>query len=253
MKATVLIPGKVLRAFFFCSLLSILLAACATTQDVDMLSQNVNKLQRDYYALKSEIDSMKEKTAGVVKEDAVTAVRQSQAEIQASLSDLSRDLQNLSGRFDENKYFVEKTLKNSVAETDLMKSQITAFEGQIKEMRERLTLLQARMKEWKEAASSGQMEEPKETSRETEQEIPVEEPAVKAATDDKQSKYDAAYKAFQDRKYKDARAKFEEFIRAHPEDELTGNAYFWIAETYYGEKDFEAAILAYETVLKKYP
>jgi tol-pal system protein YbgF len=42
-------------------------------------------------------------------------------------------------------------------------------------------------------------------------------------------------------------------MKEFPQDELADNAQFWIAETYYGEKDYETAILAYEAVLKKYP
>jgi tol-pal system protein YbgF len=42
-------------------------------------------------------------------------------------------------------------------------------------------------------------------------------------------------------------------MKEYSQDELADNAQFWIGETYYGEKDFEGAILAYEAVLKKYP
>jgi tol-pal system protein YbgF len=69
---------------------------------------------------------------------------------------------------------------------------------------------------------------------------------------DKKSRYEDAYSAFIQKRYKEARDKFEAFAKDFPKDELTDNAYFWIGETYFGEKDYEGAILAYETFLKKY-
>jgi predicted nucleic acid-binding Zn-ribbon protein len=97
-----------------------------------MLRQDVGKLQRDSYSVRSELDSLKEKTAGVAKEESFNVVRMSQAEIQSQLANLARDIQVLSGRFDENKYFIEKTVKDSAAELDLMKAQFTGIERQIK-------------------------------------------------------------------------------------------------------------------------
>ena len=52
-------------------------------------------------------------------------------------------------------------------------------------------------------------------------------------------------------RYKEAREQFEVFIKEFPQDELTDNAQFWIAETYYREEDFENAILAYEDGIKE--
>jgi tol-pal system protein YbgF len=65
--------------------------------------------------------------------------------------------------------------------------------------------------------------------------------------------YETAFSTFKDKKYKEAREKFETFIKEFPKNELADDAQFWIAETHYYEKDFESAILAYEVVLKKYP
>ncbi len=75
----------------------------------------------------------------------------------------------------------------------------------------------------------------------------------KEPRDEKTSSYDAAYQAFKDKKYKEAREKFEAFIKDYPKNDLTDNAQFWIAETYYAEKNYEDAILSYEALLKKYP
>ncbi len=243
--------------YYLLFIISLLLTSCATTQDVNLLSQDINRLHRDYLTLKSEIDTLKEKTGGIVREDSFNALRQSQAEIQSSLSSLAKDLQNLSGRFEENKYFFEKTLKNSNEEIDLIKFQITGLESQLKEMRDRLTLLetQSQLVSQKIDTSKQKLLEEEKKYVKTEKDISKEgkHPNEAPVLDNKKAKYDDAYDMLQNKRYKEARSKFEEFIKAYPEDELTDNAYFWIAETYYGEKDFEGAILSYETFLKKFP
>jgi tol-pal system protein YbgF len=231
--------------------ISCLLSSCATTSDIEMLRMETNKLQRDSYATTTEINKLKEQTAAAAKEESFHAVRQNQAEMQTTISNMSKDIQVLSGKFDENKYFVEKTLKDSTSELDLMKSQITGMENRVKELKERLNILEGQKNQ---GGKEQMMEDEKKAEEPQKNPRPVEVQNEKAAVPaDKISKYEAAYSAFKNKKYKDAREKFEAFIKEFPKDELTDNAYFWIGETYYNEKDFEGAILAHETFLKKYP
>jgi tol-pal system protein YbgF len=67
--------------------------------------------------------------------------------------------------------------------------------------------------------------------------------------DTKARAYDAAYQLFREKKYKESRERFEVFIKEYPKTDLADNAQFWIAESYYNEKDF-SAILSYETLLR---
>jgi tol-pal system protein YbgF len=240
--------------FAVCCLLAAVysLSGCATSSDIESLKQDISTLQKDSLTTKGEVISLKEKTADVAKEESFNIVRQGQAEMQTTISNLSKDIQMLNGRFDENKYFIEKTLKDTTAEMDLMKVQITSMESRIKEMRDRLNALEGRMKEQKEpskgeASSNGNMEEPQKEAQ------TAEAHPAKTTSADHVVKYEAAYAAFKNRKYKEAREKFEAYIKEFPKEELSDNAHFWIAETYYNEKDYEGAILAYETFLKKYP
>jgi tol-pal system protein YbgF len=220
-----------------------------------MLRADINRLLKDTYAAKGDIEGLKEKTAGVAKEESFNVVRMSQAEIQSQLSALAGDVQKLNGRFDENKYFLEKTVKDSTAETDLLKTQMTAMEKQIREVKDRLTALEGNTKQRREPAQ----EQAKETGKKPEESQKEGEPVDGKTATKPQSpegsvqQYDEAYSAYKAKHYKVAREKFEAFLKAFPKDERADNAYFWIAETYYNEKDFEGAILAYETHLKKYP
>jgi tol-pal system protein YbgF len=190
------------------------------------------------------VNDMKAKTENVIKEEDFRAFRESQAEIQSRILDISSELQLLTGRFDENKYSMEKFLKDSSSEIDLLKAELTNIEGQIKDIKEKLNASENRAKEAEKKA-----EVPKKELLQPQSPSSPEPSVLK----DKGTMYEAAYDAFKNKRYKEAREKFEAFLKEYPQDELTDNAQFWIAETYYAEKDYEGAILAYEVVLKKYP
>jgi tol-pal system protein YbgF len=50
-----------------------------------------------------------------------------------------------------------------------------------------------------------------------------------------------------------AREIFTKFIEQHPQHDLAANAHYWIGETYYSEKSYEPAILAFQEVIKNFP
>jgi tol-pal system protein YbgF len=50
-----------------------------------------------------------------------------------------------------------------------------------------------------------------------------------------------------------AREQFTSFLEQNPQHDLAANSLFWIGETHYSEKNYEAAILAYQEVIKNYP
>ncbi len=232
-------------------LLILLLSACASSNDFNRLRSQVYELQQSSSETRKDVDSVKEKTAGAVKEDSLFAVRESQADILAKVNENARGLQELRGRFDENRYFTEKTFKESSSERELVRTQIAALETQVKALRDRLALIEGPAKRQGETSeaigSSITAAETAKTANEQQDEKP-------APTDDSMSAtYDAAYQLFKEKKYKDSRKKFESFLGEFPKSKLADNAQFWIAESYYAEKDFESAILSYETLLKKYP
>ncbi len=224
----------------------LLLPACVSDSDFGRLRNDVYELQKKTHEDRKEIDSLKERMSGVAKEDSFTAVRESQADLVSKVNETSRGLQELRGRFDENRYFMEKSLRDGMGEKDLLKTQIAALETQVRKLKDRVAVLEGHG-EPQEAANAV---EPAEAAR-TEP-VPHETKAEPAA-DSRKKAYDAAYQLFQEKKYKESREKFEAFIKEYPKSDLSDNAQFWIAETYYAEKDFESAILSYETVIKKYP
>ena len=65
--------------------------------------------------------------------------------------------------------------------------------------------------------------------------------------------YEAALNLFKANKIKESAIAFEAFARAHPENTLTPNAYFWQGNALASQREFRRAIDAYRAVAAKWP
>lgn len=224
--------------------LLLLFAGCVSTSELDAIKVDVNQLKRDSFDLKREtssirqdLSSLKEHSAGAVKEDSFNAIKESQASLYSQLSEQSKDLQVLQGRFDENKFFIDKTLKDGSIERELLRTQINSLDARVKELSEKLAGA-VETKPQPDQAPAGQKEDEKTSERREDSPIAL---------------YDSAYTSFKEKKFAEAREKFGAFIKKFPKDGLAGNAHFWTGESYYAEKDYENAILVYEALIKGFP
>ncbi len=218
----------------------LMLSGCATTVDVDNLRKNVDVERVQLDQLKASVDSMSH-DVGFIKEQGVSTIKESQSSLLTQVGELSKSIQVLQGRFDENKYNVDKTVKDVLAERDLQQARIAALENEVKELK----------------GKNAQQTPPSTTSEGTSSAgtPATDEQKAQAATDYTvpQKLYDDAQIDFKGKHYPEARQKFEKFTNDFPKHTLAPNAWFWIGETYYAQKKYEDAILAYESFLKKYP
>ncbi|MCL5022021.1 MAG: tol-pal system protein YbgF [Nitrospirae bacterium] len=216
-------------------------AGCVSTGDLDSLRGDVNQLKRESFELKKETSELKKHAARSVKEDSFDALRESQASLYSQVNEQSKELQVLQGRFDEYRFQMDKTMKDNAVERDLLRSQVNSLAAQVKALSEKIAMVG----ETKPAVAG--------------QKPAAEEDVGKAAQQDRSGEgdpgalYEAAYNAFREKKYKDARQKFGAFIKKFPNESLAGNAQYWTGECYFAEKDYENAILSFETVIKHYP
>ncbi|TCO42602.1 tol-pal system protein YbgF [Dokdonella fugitiva] len=88
---------------------------------------------------------------------------------------------------------------------------------------------------------------------------PVEPPATslaKAAPADpaaEGSTYNEAFAALKDGRYAESARRFQAFIDQYPNSDLTGNAYYWLGESYYVTQNYKIAEEAFQTLLARYP
>jgi tol-pal system protein YbgF len=68
-----------------------------------------------------------------------------------------------------------------------------------------------------------------------------------------QAEYQAAFDLLKDGKYEEAATALAEFVARHPEHELAPNALYWLGEAHYVQRDYPAALAAFESLVRDYP
>jgi tol-pal system protein YbgF len=68
-----------------------------------------------------------------------------------------------------------------------------------------------------------------------------------------QEQYNYAFGLLRQAKYDDAEQALRSFIQHYPNDQLAGNAQYWLGETYYVRKDYANAAAVFAEGYQKYP
>ncbi|MBO5997069.1 MAG: tol-pal system protein YbgF [Alphaproteobacteria bacterium] len=69
---------------------------------------------------------------------------------------------------------------------------------------------------------------------------------------DAKSAYNEAFDLLKQLKYEEAEESLQSFLKNYPDDELAGNAQYWLGETYYVRGLYEPAAVAFATGFKNY-
>jgi tol-pal system protein YbgF len=72
-------------------------------------------------------------------------------------------------------------------------------------------------------------------------------------TDNAAALYDAAFQALREQKYERAEGGFKAFMQRFPENELAGNAQYWLGETFYVRGNYDEAAKVFAQAFQKYP
>jgi tol-pal system protein YbgF len=260
-----------------------MLGSCASQGDMDTLQRDSNNmtkevlgLQRNLYDLNAEmkeisgkLESLEKRTAtlqrdvnvmsGEVKskvgllekemESSSQPMRRYQADLGARVDKLQLEVQNLTGRFEESKYFAEKTFgatKNYQARLEETEKRIAA-----------LTKPSEGAEKKPEASIKPSGEEGKPAvgpTPEATKETPVTKPEVaKKPVAGPDEAYKKAYDLYSKGKIDDAQKEFKKFLEAYPKSKYAENSHFWLGECYFSQKKYEDAILEFDEVIKKFP
>ncbi len=227
--------------------LGVFLLGFATTGDAQIHEREIDKIYSELSALRKENSSLENKISALSDEN-----QKLRTELLFRLENLQSEIRTLSTSVEEYKDYFKKSSREIgrvKEDTDVrlkileerrktLEERNVAQEQKMREMEDRLKGMEGKVKQMGSEKSSPA----KEASAETK--------GLPAGTGDL---YKDAYEAFQKGNYEGARKKFDVFLKQYPNTELSGNAQFWIGETYYQKKDFEKAILEYEKAITKYP
>ncbi|HSR09920.1 MAG TPA: tol-pal system protein YbgF [Thermodesulfobacteriota bacterium] len=264
----------------------ILIASCATQGDLDTVQRDANNLtkelisvQRNVYELNGEMKDFSGKVAalekkvadlqretnkvsgdvnsrmGMLQKEIDTSsqpMRRYQADLGARIDKLQTDVQNLGGRFEESKYFAEKTFgatKSSQTRLDELEKKVAALQKSLEGSPDR-TLLKIPV----EKGEKGD-EEKTPAGPEASKETPAapEKTATAKAPSGPDDLYKRAYDRYSKGDLEGARGDFKKFLDAYPKSKYAENAHFWLGECYFGQKKYEDAILEYDEVIKRFP
>lgn len=233
---------------------SLVIIGCASTEDVGRMQWDLNELRSEVRELKKGA-----KTSGGISSDAekkLAAIQETQKSTAGTVSDLlikvqdlTTEFQVLTGRFEETRYFAEKSSTELTAEKDMLVARIAELEIALGELKKNLP---------KPAPEKPAVKEEKKVETPAAQQKAEKEPEKTAAAADEprfrvKDVYMEAYQAFKEGSMPEAREKFSAVIDNFSENEYSDNARFWIGETYYKEENYEDAILAYEELFKINP
>ncbi len=228
---------------------------------LDSLSRRTEELRQEFTALSA---ATKTKFASIEKEVEVASqpMRRYQADLGARIDKLQMDLQNLTGRFEETKYFAQKTFGETKEIRD-------TYQRRLEELENRVEALNKSLENWEKKGAWAEKESKREEKPESEppkveEKIPpAKEERVKEAKKVEvetekppatpEEAYKRAYDNFTKGEIKSAKEGFKKFLETYPQSKLAENAHYWLGECYFTEKKYEEAILEFDEVIKKYP
>ncbi|MFQ5785110.1 MAG: tol-pal system protein YbgF [Alphaproteobacteria bacterium] len=220
------------------------LAVPAAAQDTAALQSELDRLRRDLTDLQRAFYRGEPPPAGVTAPaggDPELAAR-----LEVRLSELEDEMRSLTGRVEEVAHGISQVsdrLDKLVADVDF---RLTAIEQAQKEAPPGAVAPAAPVG----AGIPAPPTEPGTLGTIPASALPAEQkpaetattlaPALPPGTPKEQYKY--AYDLLRQMDYAEAERALKAFIEAHPDDALTGNAFYWLAETFYVRGDYEQAV-----------
>ncbi len=208
---------------------------------LDTLDKRTGNLQQEVGAMSGE---MKTKVALLEKdmESSSQPMRRYQADLGARIDKLQLEVQNLTGRFEESKYFAEKTFgatKNYQTRLEELEKQVAALSKSLESAEKKPEAL----------VTPAVVPTPEATK-----EAPEKKPEVaKKPLPGPDEAYKEAYDLYSKGRIGEAQKEFKKFLEVYPKSKYVENSHFWLGECYFSQKKYEDAILEFDEVIKKFP
>jgi tol-pal system protein YbgF len=210
------------------------MTGCATQSSLDNVRTDVDTVKTRLFSVERDLGGVrtdsKESIGSVeksVKAD-VANVRKMSADIQATIDSTKGEMQALNGRLDDTVSAIKKPTEDLARYREDADKRIFAMEDRILKQQTAIDDLSKKLSD-----------------------------LIKVKSGDTPLSPDALYmkglETFKSGDMPSAREQFTNFLEQNPQHDLAANSLFWIGETHYSEKNYEAAILAFQEVIKNYP
>jgi len=227
--------------------IGVFLLGFATTGDAQTLDRETDKIYSELSALRKENSSLENKISALSDEN-----QKLRTELLFRLENLQSEIRTLSTGVEEYKDYLKRPSKEIGRVKEDVEARLKVLEEKRKSLEEKNRAQEEKIKEMEDRLKGveGKIKQAELEKSSPAKEVLPEAKRLSAGTGDL---YKVAYETFQRGDFEGARKKFGAFVKQYPNAELSGNAQFWIGETYYQKKDFEKAILEYEKAISKYP
>jgi len=205
------------------------LFGCATTGEIAYLRQDIDSLYRQLIDVQKELKQLRSESS--------MTIQKSQADLDFILEPLQREIQILKNAVEDNREYLQRPQQEVTALRRDLEIRLNGLEEKISTTRKEM---------------GAKLNEVSKTSRAQPKREPPSQREV-SSQEAMEALYKNAKQTYARKDFTAAREKFKAFLAVYPEGELSDNAQFWIGESFYSEKDYEKAIIAYDDVLKKFP
>jgi len=212
--------------------LVLVFAGCASQGSLDMVRNDVDAIKTRLFSVERDLGGTREEATerlGAMdksfKTD-VASVRKLSADIQANIDSVRTEMQALNGKLDDIALSAKKPSEDLQRFREDADKRIIALE-------DRVVKLQAAVDELNKRSTA--------------------QPQQKEAAPTPDALYMKGLETFKAGDMAGARDIFTKFLEQYPKEDLVANAHYWIGETYYSEKNYEQAILAFQEVIKNHP
>ncbi|OGQ68940.1 MAG: tol-pal system protein YbgF [Deltaproteobacteria bacterium RIFCSPLOWO2_12_FULL_42_16] len=247
-------PYSLLLTVFYCCILLTILSGCiAITAEEDPIKKDMNSLRQDATAQQQKLGSLEEtiKKGVELQTKRLEAINESlqkdRANLNASIDRVRENIAFLNGKFGE----VEAAIKNARDDAAALQEKVIdkkELDNKLGSIQNLLVALEKKLLLLEEKLTTLEQAQKASVSDEAQKEAQKEELLPKA-----DELYNEALRLTKDKDYSNAIEKFAKFISLFPEHDLAQNAYYWLGEIYYAQKDYEKAVLEFNEVVKKYP
>lgn len=209
-----------------------LLAGCATQGSLESTRSDIDAVKTRLFTLEKDLGGIRGDTRdqiGTIESGLrsdITALRKSLADVQANIDSTKAEMQTLNGKLDDAATAARQPGEELSRYRNDADKRIITLEDRILKLQGTLEQLDKKI-----ATLSQQPQTP---------------PSPDAL-------YIKGLELFKSGDMTGARENLQKFIEQHPGHELVANAHYWVGETYYSEKVYESAILAFQEVIKNYP
>jgi len=218
-----------------------------------LLPQQQVQFQSDIQSLDQRLRSIEQRPmqqmTATVDNNQLATIRHQQANLKAELDSLRVDVQTLAGRFEDQQHNMQQLRDEVTLTQNDLSLRVSTLENRTTAVPVTQPIAPNIPTTTPTIIKPEPSQEPAITTRAS-QPIVVD----KKTTDNAQSLYQQALQLVQQNgDFAQSRDLFNQFIQQYPAHDLSVNAAYWIGETYYGDKQYESAILQFQDVIQKFP